>query len=154
MDAEVLAVFLMDKTVIAMGTFQDSSFGKAVILSWRKACLADLAQNLAFLFAIIPHKIVHRGITGRTGALLWDIAFHTAKNGADGFVITPFVVRDEILPVPILLIGYDFWKFINLEFLVFGRMGIIKSPLLEWDVSTDKVKKPADLFMLVLNVLK
>ena len=30
-------------------------------------------------------------------------------------------------------------------------MGIIESPLFERDISTDKVNKPANLFMLVLN---
>ena len=45
-------------------------------------------------------------------------------------------------------------EFINLEFLIFRRMGIIKSPLLKRNISADKVKKPADLFMLVLNKLK
>jgi len=154
MDEEVLAIFLMNKMVIAMRTFQGSSLGKTVILSWRKVCLTDLAQNLAFLFAIIPHEIVHSGITGGTGAVLWNIAFHTAKNGTNGFVITLFVVRDEILPVPILFIGNDFWKFINLEFLVCRRMGIIKSPLFKWDVSADKMNKPANLFLLVLNKMK
>lgn len=48
MDDEVLAVFLVNKTVIAMRAFQNSGFEKAVILCWRKMCLADLAQNLAF----------------------------------------------------------------------------------------------------------
>ena len=114
-------------------------------------CLADLAQNLAFLLTIIPHEIVHRGITCRTGTVFWNITLHPSEYWTYGFMITPLVIRDEILPVPFLLAGYDFRKFINLEFLVLRRMGIIKSPLLKRDVSTDKVNKPADLFMLVLN---
>ena len=117
-------------------------------------CLADLAQNLAFLLAIVPHEIVNRGITCRTCTVFWNIALYSAEYRTYGFVIALMVIRDEILPVPVLLIGYDFRKLINLEFLVLGRMGIIKSPLLERDVSTDKVNKPADLFMLVLNELK
>lgn len=40
------------------------------------------------------------------------------------------VVRDKIFPVPILLIGNNFGELVNLEFLVFGGVGIIKSPLL------------------------
>ena len=117
-------------------------------------CQADLAQKLVFLLTIVPHEIVHRGITGRAGTVLRDITLYSAEYRTYGFVIALMVIRDEILPVPVLLIGYDFREFINLEFLVLGRMGIIKSPLLERDVSTDKVNKPADLFMLVLNELK
>lgn len=30
-------------------------------------------------------------------------------------------------------------------------LGIIKSLLLEWNVSTDKVNEPADLFILVMK---
>ena len=40
------------------------------------------------------------------------------------------------------------------KFVVFRGVGIIEGPLLERDISTDKVNKPADLFMLVLNELK
>lgn len=139
MDDEVLAVFLVNKTVIAMRAFEDSGFGKAVILGWRKMCLADLAQNLTFFLAIVPHEIVHRGITGRTGTVFRNITLDPAEYRTYGFVIALLVIRNEVLPVPALLIGYDFGKLINLEFLVLWRMGIIKSPLLEWDVSADKV---------------
>ena len=117
-------------------------------------CLADLAQNLAFLLAIVPHEIVNRGITCRTCTVFWNIAFYSAEYWTYGFVIAMLVIRDEILPVPVLLIGYDFRKLINLEFLVLWRMGIVKSPLFERDISTNKINKPADLFMLVLNELK
>ena len=139
MDDEVFAVFLVNKTVIAMRTLEDSGFGKAIIFGWRKVRLANLAQNLTFLLAIVPHEIVYRGITCRAGTVFWDITFHPAEYRAYGFVIALLVIRDEILPVPVLLIGYDFWKLINLEFLVLWRVGIIKSPLFERDVSTDKM---------------
>ena len=117
-------------------------------------CLADLAQNLAFLPAVVPHEIVHRGVTGRAGTMFWNITIAMPKNRLNVFVITLFVVGKEIFPVPVLLIGDDFRKLINLEFLILWGMGIIKSPLLERDISTNKVNKPADLFMLVLNELK
>lgn len=69
-------------------------------------------------------------------------------------MVALLVVRDKVFPVPVLLIGYDFGKFINLKLLVLWRMGIIESSLLKRDISTDKVNKPANLFMLVLNELK
>jgi len=102
-------------------------------------CLADLAQHLAFFLSIIPHEIVNRSITYGAGTVFRNITFHTSEYRSDGFVVSLLVVRNKISPVPILLIGNDFWKFINLEFLILGRMGIVESPLFEWDVSTDKV---------------
>lgn len=83
-----------------------------------------------------------------------DITLNTAKYRTNSFVVTLLIVRNEILPVPFLFVGQDFGEFINFELLVLGRMRILKSPLAKWNVSTDKVEKPANLFMLVLNELK
>jgi hypothetical protein len=154
MDDEVFAVFLMDEAVTAMRAFQNSSFGEAVILGWRKMRLADFAQDLTFLFAIVPHQIIHRGITCRAGTVFRNVAFYTAKDRFDGFVVTFFVVRNKILPIPILFVRDDFGKLIYFEFLILWRMGIIKSPLPERNISANKVNKPTNLFMLVLNELK
>ena len=93
-------------------------------------------------------------ITGRASAVFGYIALNSTKYRANGLVVALLVVRDKVFPVPVLLIGYDFGKFINLKLLVLWRMGIIESPLLKRDISTDKVNKPANLFMLVLNELK
>jgi hypothetical protein len=134
-----------------MRALQNSSFGEAVIFGWRKMCLADFTQNLTFLFAIVPHQIIHRSITCRTGTVFRNIAFYTSKDRLDGFVVTLFVVRNKIFPIPILFIRDDFWKLIYFEFLILWRMGIIKSPLPERNVSANKVNKPTNLFMLVLN---
>jgi hypothetical protein len=154
MDDEVFTVFLMREVVIAMRALQNSSFGEAIIFGWRKKCLADFAQNLAFLFAIIPHQIIHGSITCRAGTVLRNIAFDTAKDRLNSFVVTLLVVRNKIFPIPILFIRDDFWKLIYFEFLILWRMGIIKSPLFERNISANKVNKPTNLFMLVLNKLK
>jgi hypothetical protein len=69
-------------------------------------------------------------------------------------VVTFFVVRNKIFPIPILFVRDDFGKLIYFEFLILWRMGIIKSPLPERDISANKVNKPTNLFMLVLNELK
>jgi hypothetical protein len=151
---EVLTILLMTEIVIAMRALQNGSFGEAVIFGWRKKCLADFAQNLALSFAIVPRQIIHRSITCRAGTVFRDIAFYTAKYRPDGFVVTFFVVRNKIFPIPILFVRDDFGKLIYFEFLIFWRMGIIKSPLPERDISANKVNKPTNLFMLVLNELK
>jgi hypothetical protein len=54
-------------------------------------------------------------------------------------MITFFVVRNEVIPFPVLFVGNDTRKFINFEFLIFRGMRIVKSPLLERDVFTDKI---------------
>jgi hypothetical protein len=154
MDDEVFPVFLMNEVVTAMRALQNSRFGETVIFGWRKMCLADFAQNLTFLFAIVPHQIIHGSITCRAGTVFRNIAFHTTKDRLDGFVVTLLVVGNKIFPIPILFIRDDFWKLVYFEFMILWRMGIIKSPLPERNVSADKVNKPTNLFMLVLNELK
>jgi hypothetical protein len=120
----------MKEIVIAMRALQNSSFGETIIFGWRKMCLADFAQNLTFLFTIVPHQIIHRSTTCRTGAVFWNIAFYTSKDRLDSFVVTLLIVRNKIFPIPILFIRNDFWKLIYFEFLILWRVGIIKSPLL------------------------
>jgi hypothetical protein len=154
MDDEVLPVFFMNEAVIAVRALQNGSFGEAVILGWRKKCLADFAQNLAFLSAVVPRQIIHGSITCRAGTVLRNITFDAAENRLDGFVVTLFVVRNKIFPIPILFIRDDFGKLVYFEFLILWRMGIIKSPLFERNISANKVNKPTNLFMLVLNELK
>ena len=61
-------------------------------------------------------------------------------DGKNLLAIAFFVVRDKVFVSPVLSVIRDQRELINLEFLVFGRMRIIKSPLLERNVFTDKVK--------------
>jgi len=68
-----------------------------------------------------------------------NITLPVPEYRSNGFVVTILIIGDEIDPIPFLFIRNDFWKLINLEFLVLWRVGIIKSPLLERDVSTDKM---------------
>ena len=62
-----------------------------------------------------------------------------AADGKNLLVIAFFVVRDKVFVSPVLAVICDQRELINLEFLIFGRTKIIKSPLLERDVSTDKI---------------
>jgi hypothetical protein len=92
-----------------------------------------------------------RGITARAGAGLRDITFRPAADRTDLLSITLFVVRDQFLVSPVLPEVSDKREFINFELLVFGRMGIIESPLLEGNVFADKADQPAVLLVKVLN---
>ena len=48
----------------------------------------------------------------------------------------------------------DLWELVHLELLVFGGMGIVKSPLLKRDIFADKVDKPAVLLIKMMTQLK
>lgn len=50
-----------------------------------------------------------------------------------------FLVRDKVFIVPVLPKVCDKREFINLKLLVLRGMGIIKDPLLEWNISANKV---------------
>ena len=122
MDGEVFAEFRQQKTALIR----------------REPGITDFAQELPF-GAIVLVKEWLGGITARTGAVIRDVAIGAADYGADYLAVTFFVVRDEILVSPVLPEVSDQRKLINFEFLVLGRMRIIKSPLLERDVSANKV---------------
>lgn len=68
-----------------------------------------------------------------------DIAYRAVPDRHDLFAVAFLEVWDKVLVSPVLPERDDPGKFINLELLVFGGMGIVESPLLKWDVSTDKV---------------
>ena len=66
------------------------------------------------------------------------------------FVITPFIVFEKEQIVLFDKGLYD-GKLVNFELFVFGRERIIKSPLLERDISANEVDQPAVLLIKVLN---
>ncbi|MFQ6803638.1 MAG: hypothetical protein ACLRT5_01110 [Lachnospiraceae bacterium] len=105
----------------------------------REPGVTDLAEKLPF-GAVVPVEITvwephSEDSSSHPGC-------HTASwrlTRADLLAITIFEVRDEILVSPVLAEIGDQRKFINFELLIFRGMGIIKRPLLEWDVSADKI---------------
>ena len=105
-------------------------------------------------FAVVTIQVRLGSLAGRAGAFFRDVAFGTALYGFDWFAILPGIVAVEILPVPVLMMINDLWKLIHLELLVLGGMGIIESPLLERDISADKVDQPAVLLIKLVAELK
>ena len=148
---KVLAVFLWDQSIATVRAAQfhrgESTFIRG------ESRITDLTEELSLGTVVFVQKRF-RCITTGTGAGVRDITFGSAADRTDLFAIAFFVVRDEIFISPVLTEISDQRKLINFELLVFGGMGIIKSPLLKGNISADKVEKPADLFMLVLNKLK
>jgi hypothetical protein len=124
---EMLAVFLMNEAVRTVRAFKGTNFFESVVV--RTECsLAYLAQKLALLAVVFVKKRL-RSLAGRARAVIGDVAPGTAANGFDGLTVPLFIVVVEVLPVPILVMVNNFGKLINLKLLIFGRMGIIKSPL-------------------------
>ncbi len=96
-------------------------FDEPVIVRWRMKVKTYLTRNLGFFLTIIPSKVRFRSIAGRTSTFIRDIAFDSAESRFDGFAITLFVVREKVIPFPVLFVGDDTWKFINFKFLVCRR---------------------------------
>jgi len=148
---EVLPLFLWDEGVAAVRAAQ--LHGREPAVPRGESGIAYLAEDLAF-GAVVPVEVWHGCVTARAGAVLRDIAFRAAPDGADLLAIAFFVVRDKFFISPVLPEVSDQRKLVDLELLVFGGMGIIKSPLLERDVSADEHDQPAVLLVKVLNKLK
>ena len=93
-------------------------------------------------------------LASRACAFFGDIARRAAADRLNRFSVFPEIVCIEILPVPVLMMVDNLWKLIHLELLVLGGMGIIKGPLLKWDISADKVDQPAVLLIKLMAQLK
>ena len=136
MKDEMFPVFLRNESVTAVRTSELQ--GRKTAFIRREAGVTDFAEKLPF-GAIILIEERFRSITTRTTTVVRDIAGRVTADGKNLLAIAFFVVRDKIFVSPVLPVVRDQRKLINLELLVFGRMRIIKSPLLERDVSTDKI---------------
>ena len=148
-DDEMLALFFRDQRFTAMGTPEGEVLGEAVFVR-RKVGIANLAFKLPGL-AVIAVKIRPRGTAGRAGAVLRDVTFFASGDRFYLNIVAVFKVRDEETPVPFMMNDLDFWKLVHSKFLIVWRMRIIKSPLLEGDISADKVYQPAVLLIKILN---
>lgn len=133
---EVLTVFFGNQRVGAVRTTKLKGSKSAVLR--REFGRADTAEELSFGTVVFIEKRFG-GIASWTGAVVRNITFRPAFDRADFLTVTFFKVRDEVFVIPVLPKVSDQWKFINFELLVFGRIGIIKSLLLERDISADKV---------------
>ena len=136
MEDEVFPFFLWDKGIAAVGAAQFQA-GETAFLRGEPGG-ADLALELSF-GTVVPVEVRFWRITAGAAAVVGDIALRAAADRADFLSVTLFKVRDEVFVVPVLAEVGNEREFVNLELLVFGGMGVIKSPLLERDVSADEV---------------
>ena len=125
------------------------------IINRRKPGLTDFTHDLAF-GAVVLIQIDFRSIATRTFTVVINIAFRTTFYRLDWFVIilvTPCIVNHEIFVIPGLNIQ-DQRERIDFQLLISGGTGVIISPLLERDVSTDKVNQPAVLLIEMVDDFK
>lgn len=106
-------------------------------IAGRESLSADFALVLAVTAVVIIDKEM-RGTTQRTEDILGDGFAVLSLNWFKRFTIAPEVVFKEELPV-LFDKGSNAWEFIYFELLVFGRVRVVKRPLLERDISADKV---------------
>lgn len=145
---EMFPVFLWNKGIAAMRAAQ--LHGRKAAFCRGKPGGTDFAEYLAFGTVVFIKEWLW-GITAGAGAFIWDVTLRAAADGADFLAIVFFVVWDKFLISPVLTEVGDQREFINSELLVFGGMGIVKSPLLERDISADEVNQPAVLLVKILN---
>lgn len=137
MEDEVFPFLLSHKRIAAVRAAKGKLLGETVF-SGREVRTTDLTAKLP-CFAVVAVEIRFRSTAGRATAVIGDVTGFAPDDGPDILIIAMLEVRDEELPVPVMLVEQDPWKFINLELLVFRGMGVIKRPLFEWDVSADKI---------------
>ena len=136
MQDKELPVFLWDKSIPAVGTAK--FYGRKAVILLRELRVTDFAGKLSF-GAVVLVKILLWSLTTGTGTVIGDAAFRTPVDGRNLLLVPFFKVRDEFLISPVLTEIGDQREFINLVFLVFRGMGVIKRPLFEWDESADKI---------------
>jgi len=148
MDDEVFPVFLTGQRVGAIRALKGKGPGETVLIRREKGP-ADFAHQLAG-FAVIAVQVRLGSLAGRTGAILRNVALGASPHGFDRLSVFPCVVTVEILPVPVLMMVDNLRELIDLEPLILGGMGIVEGPLLERDISTDKVDQPAVLLIKLM----
>ena len=136
MEDEVSAFFFGNERIATVWAAQ--LYGRKAALIRREFCRADLTEKLPLGTVVLIEEGLW-GIAARAGAALRDVTLQTASDRLDFLAVALFVIRDEVFIVPALAEVGDQREFINLELLVFRRKGIIKRPLLERDVSADKI---------------
>ena len=136
MQDKKLPVLFGDEGIPAVRAAQ--LYRREAVILLGELCVADLAGELS-LATVVLVKILLWSLTTGTGTFFRDVTFGLAFDGADLLAVTLMEVRNQLLIGPVLTEIRNQRKFINLVLLVFWGMGVIKRPLLERDVSADKI---------------
>ena len=150
MNAKEFTVFLGNECIAAMRAGEAEWSGN--IFARREGLSTDFTLKLTVAAVVIVYVMMRR-TAKRADGIIRNGSAVTTLNWSHRFTILPLIVFKKELPV-LFDKGFDNGKLIDLKFLILWRMGIIESPLFQRNISADKVNKPADLLMLVLNKLK
>ena len=135
MEDEVLSLFFSDEGVSAVRA--DKADGGRDLFAGNESLAADFALVLPVAAVIIVDVMV-RSAAERTDGIFRDRSAITPLDGFHRSAILPEIVFEEELPV-LFDEGFDNRELVDLEFLILRGVGIVKSPLLERDVSADEV---------------
>lgn len=113
---------------------------------------ANFTQYL-IVRTIVLVKIFFWSFAIRASAVIGNITCRTALNRLNFITVTPFDVRNKLFVMPNMALD-DKRRFIDLKLLILRRMRIIKDPLLERDVFTNKIKKIQNNLQKVLILYK
>jgi hypothetical protein len=144
---KVLTIFLVNKRMTAIRATKLQ--GLVVLVLMIKTSLAYFTENLTF-GTIVFVEIRQWCTTTGTTAILGDITFTTTPNSLYSIVIAFFIVLNEGVVIPYLIMN-NLWEDISLEFLILWGMNIIMSPLTKGNVFRKEKHKPTNLLILVLN---
>ena len=136
MQDKKLPVLFGDESIPAVRAAQ--LYRREAVILLGELRVTDLTGELS-LTAVVLVKILLWSLTTGTGTVIGDVTFGPPFDGTDLLFVTFFKVRDQFLISPVLTEIGDQREFINLVFLVFRGMGVIKRPLFEWDESADKI---------------
>ena len=136
MQDKKLPVLFGDESIPAVRAAQ--LYRREAVILLGELRVTDLTGELS-LAAVVLVKILLWSLTTGTGTVIGDVTFRPPFDGTDLLAVMFFKERDQFLISPVLTEIGDQREFINLVFLVFRGMGVIKRPLFEWDESADKI---------------
>ena len=151
-DTEVLTILDGLERMSAVGALEFER--RNDFFSVHKGLSTDLAFKLPATAGVVIN-IVMRGTAERTDGIRRDCTLLAIVwfDRLYGLAVPETVVLIPKQPV-LFYEGLDDGQLIRKEFLIFGAVEFIMSPLSERDISSDKENKPADLAILFLNDVK
>lgn len=147
-DHKKFPVLLLHKRMTAVRAAETEG-RESVSFVGRESCSADFAPELTF-GTVVFVKIDGRCLTPWTDTAFRDITVGTAADGFYEFPVAFLPVGNKILIRPFLVIRPDLRQFVSLELLILWGVGVVKSLLLQGDISADKEQELAILLVKMI----
>ena len=146
-NAEEFTVFLSYKSFATVRAYQSKR--SCNFFARNESLTTDFTLKLSITTIVIV-DIMMWSTAKRAYSFFRNRFTVTALNFLYRFTVFPLIVFEKELPI-LFNKSSDDRELVDLKFLIFWRVGIIESPLLEGDISADKINKPAVLLVKVLN---